>query len=469
MAFWKRKQKDEAPQAPATSGGAAASSGVDKHATQFLTGDAERDQRSVEGLLEEIARISERVARVSGSDDLQELLTYIVDASIRRTGAERGFLVFSRGDGELVTEVARKRGGSDLDSDERYSTSAVRMVLETGTPLKDMFNSAAEAMDLGASVFDLKLRALMCAPLDSAGRKRDGLRGVLYVDSKAATREFSMQDLSYFTALSQQIAVALESARLHLDSLMKVRLEQSLELASEVQRGFMPRIPDGVAGYDLFGWYQSAERTSGDFYDFVKTRDGSMGVVIGDVTGHGIGPALVTASAQASLRSLLRVVDDPAVAIGMLNEDLGERSEDGTFVTLFLAVLGKDGAVRSLNAGHPAAFVWRAASGEVQRIAGHGPALGMMDGFPYEESEVVKLEDGDVMLLITDGLAEARHEDAADDLYGEERLVELLRKAGPEAANARELTEVLVESVLAFAGGRREDDMTVVCVRRVAS
>lgn len=469
MAFWKRKQKGEVPQAPAMSAAAAAPPGIDKHATQFLTGDAERDQRSVEGLLEEIARISERVARVSGSDDLEELLTYIVDASIRRTGAERGFLVFSRADGELATEVARKRGGSDLDSDERYSTSAVRMVLETGQPLKDMFNSAAEAMDLGASVFDLKLRALMCAPLDSAGRKRDGLRGVLYVDSKAATREFSMQDLSYFTALSQQIAVALESARLHLDSLMKVRLEQSLELASEVQRGFMPRIPDGVEGYDLFGWYQSAERTSGDFYDFVKTRDGSMGVVIGDVTGHGIGPALVTASAQASLRSLLRVVDDPAVAISMLNEDLGERSEDGTFVTLFLAVLGKDGAVRSLNAGHPSAFVWRAASGEVQRIAGHGPALGMMDGFPYEESEAVKLEAGDVMLLITDGLAEARHEDAEEDLYGEERLVELLRKAGPEAANARELTEVLVESVLAFAGGRREDDMTVVCVRRVAS
>jgi len=473
MAFWKRKQKNEAPStASAAPEAATASTGIDKHATQFLTGDAERDQRSVEGLLEEIARISERVARVSGSDDLQELLTYIVDASIRRTGAERGFLVFSRSEGEeeaeLVTEVRRKRGGSDLDSDERYSTSAVRMVLEKGQPIKDMFNSAAEAMDLGASVFDLKLRALMCAPLDSAGRKRDGLRGVLYVDSKAATREFSMQDLSYFTALSQQIAVALESARLHLDSLLKARLEQSLELASEVQRGFMPRIPEGVEGYDLFGWYQSAERTSGDFYDFVKTRDGSMGVVIGDVTGHGIGPALVTASAQASLRSLLRVVDDPAVAISMLNEDLGERSEDGTFVTLFLAVLGKDGTVRSLNAGHPSAFVWRASTGAVERIDGHGPALGMMDGFPYEESEVVKLDDGDVMLLITDGLAEARHEDAADDLYGEERLSELLCTAGPESANARELTEAVVESVLAFAGGRREDDMTVVCVRRVA-
>lgn len=468
MAFWKRKQKDESQPSPLPGGMVVTSSGSDNHATQFLTGDAERDQASVEGLLEEIARISERVARVSGSDDLNDLLTYIVDASIRRTGAERGFLVFARSDGELATEVARKRGGSNLDSEERYSTSAVRMVLENGQPIKDMFNSAAEAMDLGASVFDLKLRALMCAPLDSAGRKRDGLRGVLYVDSKAATREFSMQDLSYFTALSQQIAVALESARLHLDSLLKARLEQSLELASEVQRGFMPRIPEGVEGYDLFGWYQSAERTSGDFYDFVKTRTGAMGVVIGDVTGHGIGPALVTASAQASLRSLLRVVDDPAVAIGMLNEDLGERSEDGTFVTLFLAVLGKDGMVRSLNAGHPSAFVWRAASGEITRISGHGPALGMMDGFPYEESEVVKLDEGDFMLLITDGLAEARHDDAPDDLYGEERLEDLMRTAGSAAQSARELTEVVIESVLAFAGGKREDDMTVVCVRRTA-
>jgi len=469
MVFWKRKKNESASSpAPAPAPGGAGASGSETHATQFLTGDAERDQASVEGLLEEIARISERVARVTGSDDLEDLLTYIVDASIRRTGAERGFLVFSREDGELVTEVSRKRGGQPVNEDERYSTSAVRKVLETGQPVKDMFNSAAEAMDLGASVFDLKLRALMCVPLDTAETRRDGLHGVLYVDSKAATREFSPQDLSYFTALSQQIAVALESARLHLDSLMKVRLEKSLEMASDVQRGFMPRIPDDVEGYELFGWYQSAERTSGDFYDFVRTRGGGMAVVIGDVTGHGIGPALVTASAQASLRSLLRVVDDPGQALCMLNDDLGERSEDGTFVTLFLAVLDQGGSVRNLNAGHPAAFLWRAATGEVTRTSGHGPALGMMDGFPYEQGEPVKMEEGDVLLLITDGLAEARHEDAADDLYGEERLEELLRKVGPEAVDAKALTAAVVESVVAFDGGRREDDMTIVCVRRIA-
>lgn len=467
MAFWKRKPKEAAPPPVSTPAPPAVASS-ETSATHFLTGDTERDQRSLEGLLEEIARISERVARVSGSDDLEELLTYIVDASIRRTGAERGFLVFAAEDGELVTEVARRRGGEPLESEERYSTSAARVVLETGQPLKDMFNSAAEAMDLGASVFDLKLRALMCVPLHSAGSSSSKVRGVLYVDSKAATREFSTQDLSYFTALSQQIAVALESARLHIDSLMKARLERSLELASEVQRGFMPRIPDDVEGYELFGWYQSAERTSGDFYDFVKTRGGGMGVVIGDVTGHGIGPALVTASAQASLRSLLRVVDDPAVAISMLNEDLGERSEDGTFVTLFLAIIQPDGVVRSLNAGHPSAFVWRRATGEITRIQGHGPALGMMDGFPYEEADVCKLEDGDAMLLVTDGLAEARHPDRPDDLFGEERVADLLRQEGPKAASAQALTEALIEAVLAFAGGEREDDMTVVCVRRVA-
>lgn len=442
--------------------------------TEFLTGDAFQDRRSVESLLDEIARISERVARVAGSEDLRALLTYIVDASIERTGAERGLLVLAReaagapGRGHEV-RVARQRGGRDIPGEVRYSTSAVKRVLESGQPLKDMFNSAAEAMDLGASVFDLKLRALMCVPLaaENSGSVPGGrTRGVLYVDSKAATREFTQKDLSYFNALSRQIGVALESARLHLDSLERARLEESLETARVVQSNLMPQVPRDFPGFDLFGWYRAAERTSGDFYDFFRTKGGDLAVVVGDVTGHGPASALITSTAQASLRSILRVLDDPRQALDMLNQDLAERMEEGLFVTLFLVVLGRDGKVRGLNAGHSPPLVWHARDGSIEALSGGGPALGMVEGFRYDEAHPIAMEVGDVLVLYTDGLTEARAKERPDELFDEEGLRRALAERAGRIPEARALTEAIVAEVLAFARENREDDMTLVCVRR---
>lgn len=465
MFFRKKRPSEPLPPPPAGTGAEAAGPTSD---TQFLTGDARRDSASVEGLLDEVASISERVARVTGPGDLEELLAYIVDASVQRTGAERGLLVLAGADDRLQVRVARQRGGQRLDPDTRFSTSAVKRVLETGAPIKDVFNSAAEAMDLGASVFDLKLRALMAAPL-SGGEPVVGQRGrgVLYVDSKAATREFTAQDLAFFSALSRQIAVALQSASLHIDSLEKTRLEQSLDLAKAIQGGLMPRIPANLPSFDLFGWYESAERTSGDFYDFVKVCDGSLGVVVGDVTGHGIGPALITASAQASLRNMLRVVDDPGRALTMLNQDLSERSDEGMFVTLFLALLSPDGMLRRVNAGHAPPLLYRAAGGEVQELRGDGPALSMIDDFQYRAGEPMSLEPGDVLLAFTDGLTEARSKDDPQELLGDERLRRAFVEAVRSGGEARAIVESVVRSVLEFAGGVREDDMTIVAVRRI--
>ncbi|MAF64626.1 MAG: hypothetical protein CMJ84_03060 [Planctomycetes bacterium] len=482
--FFRKKKGARTPSVPAAGSaalpaqaGAPAGAGEAPHSTEFLTGDALVDRRSVEGLLDEVARISEMVARVCGPDDLRELLTYIVDASIERTGAARGFLVLTspatEGDAAAhEVHVARSREGEDLGEDVRYSTSAVGHVLETGVALKDVFNSAAEAMDLGASVFDLKLRALMCVPLDterSGESGRGAPRGALYVDSKAATREFTQQDLSYFNALAQQIAVALESARLHLDSLERARLEASLDTAELVQKNLMPQIPADLPGYDVFGWFCAAERTSGDFYDFFRTKGGRQGVVVGDVTGHGPASALITSTAQASLRSTMRVIDDPRQALTMLNEDLAERMDSGLFVTLFLALLSPDGTLEIVNAGHTPPLIYRRADGAIESIEGHGPALGMVPDFQFDQGETLTLDEGDVLLAVTDGLVEARSLQAPDDLFGEEGLRSVLAEQCLRSAGARELTEAVVSKALDFASGNTEDDMTVVTVRRLAT
>ncbi len=456
--FFRRKKDAEAP-APVPP----APVGTPDSATQFLTGNNNVDRRSVEILLTAIARVSE-------SRDLESLLLYIVDTSIEITGAERGLLILADERGLLSVRVARARGKKPVAGDLRYSTSVVRRVLEEQQPVRATVTSESEALELGSSVFDLKLRAVMCVPLVAAGRDsvQPRERGALYVDSKAATREFRHEDLALFAALSQHISIALQNARLHAVTIEKARLEQSLVILEQIQKDLISQAPRDLPGYDVHGWYKPAEGTTGDFYDFVKMKDGRLGVVLGDATGHGAGPAVLAATAQAGLRAFLRVVNDLPQAITLLNADIGPRMDDGRFLTLFTAVLERDGRVQMINAGQTPPILWRAKDGSSESIKGHGPALGMMDDFEYHENHETRLEPGDLLVIFSDGFAEARSISDPNALFGESGMRAVIEGAGRDQLDAAQLVEALVKSALEFAGGKREDDMTVVVVRRTA-
>lgn len=469
MVFWKRKVSAPAPASAPASPPLAPSRAATQ--TDFLSGDALEDRKSMKVLLEAIARVSE-------SRNLDELLNYVVDRSIEVTGAERGLLVLIDDQDNQSIRVARDRSGRDIQEDIKYSRSIVGRVHEQDEPVRQTVQSDAEALELGASVFDLKLRAVMCVPLTpknstalsgQPARTAGAQAGALYVDSKAATREFKDEDLAMFAALSQHIAIALENARLNLQAIDKVRLERSLEIASEIQAGLMPKAPPTVPGWDCFGWNRPAEHATGDFYDFVRTRDGRLAVVVGDVTGHGIGPALITASAQASLRSYVKVVEDPIEVVSMLNQDLSERMDDGMFLCLFLALFGEGGKVQVINAGQTPPLIWRAETKTIERIKGSGPAVGMFDDFQYDGDTNYELNEGDALISFTDGLVEARHSNHPDRLFDEAGMRAVVSDRAAQAASAEELTRDIIQAVLEFCGGTIEDDMTIVTVRRTAT
>ena len=466
MFFW-RKKKAARPDVPASASEATGTKdlvGGDSSGTQFLTGDPDLDRRTVDVLLETIAR-------VSTSQDLESLLVDIVDHSVDLTSAERGFLILLDDKGDPQVRVARMQGRADVREDIRFSTSIVRKVLESREPMLTTVQSDSDALELGRSVFDLKLRAVMCVPLDTGATTADSdgvsdgnQPGVLYVDSRAASREFSRRDLGLFAALSQHISITLEKARLHLHSLEKERLEKNLELAQAIQDGLMPPVPEDVPGLEIHGWCRPAEQTSGDFFDFVKTKDGRLAAVIGDVSGHGIGPALITASAQAGLRSYLRVIPDPAEALTTLNQDLSERMDDGMFVTLLLMVFSEDGRMDLVNAGHHSALVVR--DGKVLTAEGHGPALGMLPELPFEVEDSMQLETGDLLLAFTDGLIEAHDPSDRDSLFGEERVRDLLIREAANGTSAEGVARILAEEALAFSGGVHDDDITLLVMRK---
>jgi serine phosphatase RsbU (regulator of sigma subunit) len=421
-----------------------------RYESGLLTGDPRIDEHSLQVLLGSIADIT-------SSMEVDAVLEDIVDKSLQVTQAERGILLLGAASEDLQIRVARDRDGAALGGELQYSTSVVGKALTEMAPTRAVVQSDQEALELGRSVFDLKLRAVMCAPLIA----RERLVGAIYVDSRAARREFSSRDLALFGALSAQLAIAVENARLRADSLQKARLQRDVEIAQRIQQHLLAAPPKDIPGLDVALRYHPCSGASGDTYDLMPLPGGRFAALVGDVTGHGIGAALLTHAAQAALRSYLELIDDLSEVITRLNNRLVAGVESGNFMSLALAVI--DVPRRTLhyvNAGHPPMLLAR--QGGVEVLTKTGMVLGVVGDTQYAVRGPIGLEHGDTLLCVTDGVVESM--DTAREVFGEQRLQQSLEAARGNPADA------VLAAVEAACGKHRdgrpaEDDITMVAIR----
>lgn len=419
-------------------------------ASGLLTGDAGQDEHFVRILLDSIADVSSDM-------DLDRVLQRIVGKSLEVTSAERAVMFLGSSEDDLRISVARDRGGAELGKDLQYSRTVVRRSLEERQPVRSVVQSDQEALELGQSVFDLKLRAVMCAPLLG----REHLLGAIYVDSRAARREFSSRDLALFGALTAQLSIAVENARLYADSIEKVRLEKDMEIARKIQQHLLPAIPTGMPGLQIAVRYQACDEASGDTYDFIRMGDHRLAIAVGDVTGHGVGAALLTHSAQAGLRSYLELKDDLSEVVTRLNNRLVAGVETGHFMSLLLALVdSKERTLHFVNAGHAEAMVVR--EGGVEEHEKTGMVLGVVGDSKYSVTGPVSLEPGDMIFLRTDGVDEMRNADK--EMFGDERLKEVV--AGGRDLTADQLLVRVERALQEHANGHpQEDDVTMIAIK----
>ena len=306
-----------------------------------FSGDPERDRRN-------FALLMETIGELFGPHGLQELMENAVDRAIVVTEAERGILLLDDGNG-TVPAVARDKDGTALPLDVRYSQSVVDRVTDSSEAYKTVDAADPTAASLGASVLELKLLSIMATPLIVKGERI----GVLYVDSTVHTKEFTHADFDLFRTLGDIIAMAVLFARKSAEAAEKVRIEQQIALAGAVQGRLLPKDPAPPPGYDLAGRGRPCEEMSGDYYDVIPLEDGRVALVVGDVSGHGIGPALYMSSTRALIRGLMGEGRDALAVVGGLNRFLAQDMEDSDFMSLFLGVL--DPTSRQLayaSAGH---------------------------------------------------------------------------------------------------------------------
>lgn len=302
-------------------------------------------------------------------------------------------------------------------------------------------------------------RSEVAAPMVVEGH----LVGVFNLESnfEDAYHEGHLELLSAFAA---QAAVALQRARIGRDMVEQRRLERDLAIARDIQRSFLPsRAPD-VPGFDLAGTSISHDQVGGDYYDFIPISETRLGLAIADVSGKGIPAALIMAGFRMSLLAEIR--NEFAIRAVMRKASLllHESTERDRFVTAFYGVLDwKNGVLIFSNAGHnPPMLVHR--DGGCEKLVEGGVALGVLSDARYEERPVA-LQDGDVLVLYTDGVSEA--ENARGEQFGEQRLEDLVRRHAHSPA--ADILKRIVDTVTEWTGEKgANDDVTLIVVRKLS-
>ncbi len=247
------------------------------------------------------------------------------------------------------------------------------------------------------------------------------------------------------------------------EQLLAHRTEQELELARSFQSKLYPQTAPAVPGLEVAGSAIPLTQMCGDYYDYIKLGRKRLLVSIGDVSGHGVGPALQMAEVRCTIRTLARLGNDPPSIMGDLNRMLCEDLPESSFISFFLADMDLENRrLCYLGAGHDAFLIH--ADDTVTRLESTHPVMGIDPATAFLEMASTGLDKGDVVFLFTDGLTEAR--DVRDKEYGRNQAIETVRRHRQEPSDR--IIQELFLSVYEFTSGRNLlDDITAVVVKIV--
>lgn len=371
--------------------------------------------------------------------------------------ADRGFIVLREQGGQLIPRWTKLRHDTSNET-IRISKTIVSQVIESKQAILSADATSDERFDMSQSIADFRIRSLICAPLMDA----DGnVMGVIQIDTKDQGKKFRQEDLDVLGSIAIQSGIAIDNAQMHEDLIKQREIERDLEVAREVQKGFLPKARPTISGYDFFDFYEPANHVGGDYYDYVLNPDGRLAIVVADVVGHGIAAALLMSKLSGAAKHALSTHSKPSEALSYLNKTLFEGEFDGRFITLVLGLLDPEShELTYVTAGHTPPIV------KQKKEIVFDPETDTI-GYPllidadatYKET-TVKLEKGDILVFFTDGLNEAMLEDGTQ--FGFDGINKCL-----DSATVTKVGENIVSGVNEFLGDQpKKDDMCVVCVQR---
>ncbi len=421
-------------------------------------------QREEAWYLNVLLQVSQNLAATTDLDDALETVVRITPLLV---GVDRCAILLNR-----PTErsfVAGKAYGLSPEQQEVFrhlviesdDQATIANLQAAGGPMVIQDSDASPFNSPEArQVFDV--RPLLIAPLVTRGE----IVGAMLVDQPAGTRPFSRHEIDVVMGIANQAAVAIEGARLQSAAEGKKRYEYELGLARQIQQSFLPDACPVIPGYELCSMWQTAREVGGDFYDFIPLNAGRWATVIADVSDKGIAASLFMALSRTILRTMAIGKPTPHEALDRANDVILTDARSEMFVTVFFGVLDPPtGRYTYGNAGHNPPLLYRAATRQVTTIKGHGLALGVLPNISLQDY-VLDLEQGDLLLLYTDGVTEAVN--AQEEEFGAERLASIVAACGN--LSAAQVIDEIVKAVTEHVGNLPPfDDQTMLAIKRVGA
>ncbi|MBE2279008.1 MAG: PP2C family protein-serine/threonine phosphatase [Ignavibacteriaceae bacterium] len=290
------------------------------------------------------------------------------------------------------------------------------------------------------------------------GRETNGL---ILLGKRINNLLYEVTDIEFINSVGSLAIISLENRRLFNEALEKQKMEEELELAKDIQRNLLPKTIPQFTGFSIAGTSVSSKQVGGDYFDIIKKDENSFFVAIADVSGKGVPASLLMANLQAFLKSICTQDIPIEKATGTINDLVSENTTDGKFITFFWGVFDTVAKTFSyVNAGHNPPLLIR--DGKIIYLDKGGMILGVMKTiFPYE-TETIAMQEGDLLVLFTDGVTEAKN--TADEEYGDETLEELVMKHKDKSSE--EILDEIKNAVHNFTSGAlQSDDITIIVVK----
>ncbi|GEM_PF-1040230 len=385
--------------------------------------------------------------------DLTVLLNQIMDDTCKIMDADRATIfLYDKKHNELFSRVAKNAEISEIripsDAGIAGSVFTNGHTINIADAYQDKrFNPAIDKKT------GYHTNSILCMPLINNNQIVIGSIQVLNKKNSS----FSQYDEELLSSVAVQSAMALENAMLIEHFVEKKQMQQSLEIAAEIQTSLFPKTMPNNDKLEFAAKNIPCDETGGDFYDFIEGFNGKLGLVIGDASGHGIPAAMLITTARAALRSYAAAKPNLEKVMAHVNKTIENDFADERFLTLFFGMLDTYTLELTYSSGgHDSPLIFR--NGEYVELDATGIPIGMIDDEDFPTEGPFQLQNGDIGVFCTDGVWEAM--DANDEEYGRERLIELI-KCNTDLT-AEELINKIEKSVYDFCGDApQRDDITM--------
>lgn len=415
---------------------------------QKITSDVREGDFQIKYRLWELESLYDIGLSIASTLDLDKLAEEILLRTISLLNARRAALFLKR-DGKFLLHRSFGEVRSQVLEEELAPTDAARL-MHAGEAI--VFDKDARCVFPDCDSFvalPIRIGEEVIGILAAADREtRDGGVG-----------PFGENDLRVLSLFANQVAIALENARLHTEALAKQAMERELELAATIQRDILPRgLPD-AEGFDLGAFARPARQLGGDYHAFFQL-EGKLSVCVADVSGKSVPAAVLVSALHAALQLLMREGRSLGEIATELNRHIHLWSAENKFITMILATIDRDSeTIHYVNAGHNPGYLVR--GDQLEALSSHGLPIGILSQTVYR-TQSRRFEPGTLLVTYSDGITEA--ENGAGEEFGNDLLERLLREVG--FLPCAEIKDRLAGAVDTFTGSEpQKDDQTIVLVR----